>query len=130
MAIYNIGSLMKPQFVPGASGALLFSPSVAAADRTVVPANYNFEIITMRVTNVLPTSVSLTLWRLPAGSTVDDEHLVMPATVNVPTASNTSPWFDVGVLWGAVLAPGDAIWALAGLADALSIMADGAIIQI
>jgi len=124
----NLITIYQPQFVPNAAAGLIFAP-VPAAGLAVVPALFNFLILTMRVTNVTAAPVPLTIWRVPAGAVNDNQHLVIPNTVNVPTATAATPWFDVGALWGALLQPGDAIWAVAGSANALSISGDGAIVQ-
>lgn len=125
----NFATIYNPQFIPNAAAALIFAPA-SAAGAGVVPAQFNYSILTIRVTNVTAAPVSLTIWRVPAGSIDDNQHLVIPATVNVPTATAATPWFDVGNLFGAVLGVGDAIWALAGSASALTISADGVVIQL
>lgn len=129
MSIYNLQTIYNPQWISDVAAALILQPSVAAGG-SVVPANFSFLFNSMRVTNVTTAPVALTMWRVPAGATTDNQHLVIPASVRVPIASNTTPWFDIGVLWGAVLNPGDAIWAQAATANALSIIADGAVIQL
>lgn len=130
MSIYNLSNLYRPQWIAtGAAAPLVFSPSVAAGG-SVVPAQFNFLINSMRVQNVTTAPVSLSIWLVPAGAAADNQHLVIPPGVNVPIATGTTPWFDIGVLWGVVLNPGDAIWALAASANALNLIADGALIQL
>lgn len=118
--------LFKPQYVGNVSAALVLATAGAP---TVVPAQFNYQIQSVRVTNVTNAPVSLEVWRVPSGATADAQHIVTPNTVNVPVGSNTYPHFDLTVLWGAVLQPGDAIWALAGSASALVIQGDGLVIQ-
>lgn len=97
---------------------------------TVVPANFFYQISVLRVTNVNAAPVALTVYRVPSGSSAIAANTVVPVTVNIPVASNTFPHFDLTALWGCVLCPGDSIWALAGVASALVIHGDGAVIQI
>lgn len=130
MSQTNLSNIYNPQFVPSAAAALTFSPASAAGAPTVVPASYAFMILTMRVVNVSAAPVALTVWRVPSGSANDNQHLAIPATVNIPVASANAPWFDVGSMFGAVLNAGDAVWALAGTASTLSIMADGVTISL
>jgi hypothetical protein len=131
MSVYNLSPIFKPQFVagPGSGAGLVFAPS-SAAGGIVVPAGYNFQINTMRAINTGASPISLTVWRLPSGIGTGNSQLMVPASVNLPVASNSTPWFDLGVLWGAVLAPGDGIWALAAVANTVVVVADGATIQI
>ena len=82
----------------------------------------------MRCVNIDTVPVTLKLWRVPSGSTAIDVNVVVPVTVQVPVATQTFPHFDVTVLWGAVLAPGDSIWGLAGVASMLTISGDGLVI--
>lgn len=125
----NLIKIYDPQWISNAAAGLIFFPAPATGG-IVVPPLYNFLLLTVRITNFSANPVPLTVWRVPSGATNDNQHVVIPSTVNVPTATAATPWFDVGNLWGSVLAPGDAIWALAGTANALSITADGAIIQL
>lgn len=118
--------LFQPQFVAAVPTALVFAPKGS----TVVPNNFTYQILTCHVVNTGGGApVSLSLWRVPAGSTADAEHVGVPATVTIPVGSSGVPWFTVEVLMGAVLGPGDSIWASAGGSSVLSISADGVVIQ-
>lgn len=126
MAVYNLSPMLEPQYVAnGAAAKLTLAPPGAG---TVVPASYNYLISVCRVANNSGAPVSLELWRVPSGASQDNQHIVVPS-INIPVASQTFPYFDVTALWGAVLQPGDALWALAGAGSALVIHADGAVIQ-
>ena len=124
MPDYNLTPLVQPQFINIASAALTFAPTGVVA----VPANTVYRILTARVVNVGAVPVALTIWRVPNGAAADAQHTMTPVTVIVPVANNTFPHFDLTVLWGATLSAGDAIWAQAGAANALVIVADGAAI--
>ncbi len=126
MAVYNLTPIYLPQWVGNAATALTLATPGAG---TVVLASYNVQIAVARVANTTAAPVTLKVWRVPAGATDDDQHLVVP-TINVPVASQTFPDFDVTTLWGVVLQPGDAIWMLAGSANALTVHADGVLVQI
>ena len=126
MAIYSLSPIFEPQYVAGAAAALVFA---TPGGPTVIPAGYNYQISVARVANKTGAPVSFKCWRVPSGSTDDDAHIVVPA-INIPVATSTSPYFDITALWGVVLQPGDAIWALAGAASSLILQGDGAVIQI
>ena len=126
MAVFNLSPLFQPQYVANAAAALTFAP----AGGTTVPAGYQYRIDTLRVTNITSAPVSLKVWRVPSGSTDDNQHIVIPVTVLVPVGVSTFPQFDVTALWGAVLSAGDAIWAVAGSASALVIQGDGVVAQL
>lgn len=124
MAVYNLSPIFQPQFIGNAAAALVF-----ASGGTVVPAGFNYQITVARVSNITNnTPTTLKVWRVPNGSVDDGQHIVCP-TITVPIPSQTFPYFDLTALWGVVLQPGDAIWALAGSAGILTIHADGLVIQ-
>lgn len=124
MAIYNLATLIEPQFIATSITALVWAPK-GAGGLTVVPALTNYIIGQIRVTNVTGTTpAAMALWRVPAGSTAIPVNLVVPV-VHIPPGTNTIPAFDATPLWGAVLLPGDAIFAEADTASALTIYADG-----
>lgn len=120
MSVYNLSPIFSPQYVPIASAQLVF-----ASGATAVPANLNYVISVLRVANNSGSPVSLQIWRVPAGASPDAQHVVIP-TINVPVATQTLPNLDLTALWGAVLLPGDAIYAVAGTVSALVIQGDGA----
>lgn len=126
MAVYNLSPIFQPQYVANAAAALVFATPGAP---TVVPAGFNYQIATMRVTNVTGAPVSLTMSRVPNGGVSGGHNLVLQ-TINIPVASNTTPWMDLTLFWGDVLQPGDSIVAAAGSANALVVQGDGAVIQI
>src|ERR1035437_6669989 len=118
--------MLQPQYVANSATALVFAtPGTPAA----VPAGYNYQISVCRVANVTAAPVSLEVYRVPSGASADAAHIVCPP-INVPVASQTFPHFDLTALWGVVLKPGDAIFAVAGSASALVIQVDGIIVQI
>ena len=125
MATFTPTPIIDPQFLSPVAVALTLKPAGAAT----VPSNYTYQITVARVTNVSGAPVSLTLWRVPAGAANDNQHLLVPGTVVIPAASAAAPWFDLTILWGIDLLPGAAIWAQAGAANALTINADGLVIQ-
>ena len=122
---YQPSAMFQPQYIADNPAALIFSPKGGAA----VPAGYTYQISVMRVVNVSGAPVKLTMWRVPVGGAADNQNLVVPGSVVIPSANSSSPWFDVEVLWGAVIDEGGAIWAEANVASALSITADGLVIQ-
>lgn len=127
MSVYNLSPIVNPQYVANAAAKLTLAP----AGGSVVPANYQYQIAVMRVVNITSAPVSLKLWRVTAAAATQvDENIVVPITVLVPVATSTFPHFDVTVLWGAVLSAGDAIWGVAGSASALTVSADGVVIQL
>ncbi len=126
MAVYSLSPIYQPQYVANAAAALVFA---TAGGPTVVPAAFNYQIAAMRVANKTAAPVSLKMWRVPSGAADDDAHIVVPV-INIPVATQTFPWMDITALWGVILAPGDAIWALAGAASSLILHADGALIQV
>lgn len=123
--MYTITPIFEPQFIPAAAAGLAFAP---APTGIVVPPNVTYRIDQIRVTNVTGVACALTIWRIPSGSANTAVNNVIPVTVVVPPSTLTAPQFDLTALWGAVLRPGDAIWAQAGAASALTIYGDGAVI--
>ncbi len=126
MAVYSLSPLFQPQFVAAGSTQLSFATPGAPL---VVPPQYNYQISVAHVANLAGNPVSFKCWRVPAGLAADDAHVVVP-TINIPVATNTFPYFDLTALWGAILQPGDSIYAEAGQASALVIQMDGAVVQI
>lgn len=124
MPVYSLSAIYNPQYISDSATALTLAP----VGGTTVPANQQYQIAVMRVVNVTSAPVSLKMWRVPNGSSDDATHVVVPVTVLVPVATQTFPHFDVTVLWGAVLGAGDAIFAVAGSASALSVSGDGLVI--
>lgn len=124
MSVYNVSPIFNPQFIANAAAALTFAPQGG----TTVPINTRYQINTARVVNVTNAPVALTIWIVPSGSADDNQHLAVPVTVVIPVASQTFPHFDATVLWGLVLNSGDAIWAQAGTASALTINGSGAVV--
>jgi hypothetical protein len=124
MPSYTLSPMFDPQFVPGAVAAL---PFATTGNPTAVPAGAAYQIAVARVANVTNQPVNLTLWRVPQGAAADTQHLVVPQ-IAIPPASASFPWMDLSTLWGIVLQPGDSIVALASVAAALVIHADGVIV--
>lgn len=125
MPDYSIAPLIEPQFIAASATAVTFAPPGSG---TTVPANTVFRFATARVINVGSVPCALTVWRVPSGATQIPANQVVPVTVIIPVANNTFPHFDIQTLWGATLRPGDAIFAQAGIASALVIEGDGAVI--
>lgn len=126
MAVYNLSPIFQPQLVAAGSAQL---PFATPGSPLVVPAQYNYQIAVAHVANLAGNPVSFKAWRVPAGAAADDAHVVVPL-INIPVATNTFPYFDLTALWGAILQPGDSIYAQAGQAGALVIQGDGAVVQI
>ena len=124
MAVYSLSPIFQPQNIAAAAAKLVFA---TPGFPTVVPAQQNYQIMACRVANIDTVPVRLQVWRVPAGATQDNQHVILPP-INIPVASQTFPYFDLTALWGVTLQPGDAIWAMAGVASMLVIHADGAII--
>ena len=124
--MYSISALIQPQYVANAAAALtLFPPSA-----TTVPLSYAYQIQVMHVANKTAGPVAFTCWRVPSGQSHGDSNIVVPQ-FNIPSAAFPGQTqFDLTALWGAVLMPGDAIWALAGGASELIVQADGLVIQL
>lgn len=121
MAVYTLSVLIQPQYAPaGAAAAMTLFP----ANATAVPNGQQYLIQTFRVANITSSPVTLEIWRVPQGQANSNSNLVVPQ-ISIPVASQTFPEFDVAALFGATLQPGDAIWVLAGTANALVVEADG-----
>lgn len=117
--------LILPQFIAAVAAPLNF-----VNGGNVVPATFSYQILTCNVTNTGGNAgCSLTIWRVPAGTTADVEHIRVPTQVIVPVGSFNNPYFQVTILQGVVLGPGDSVWASAGGSNILSIDADGLVIQ-
>jgi len=128
LPVYNLATLFEPQYVAASPAGLLWAPTVAVGGVTV-PTNYSFVIGELRVANVTNAAVSLIVWRVPKGQSTGNATLVIPQ-INIPPATQTFPWFDVGALWGATMQFGDAVWMQAGSASALVVQGDGVIIVV
>lgn len=126
MSIYSLAPIFDPQYVAAAAAALLFA---TANNPSAVPGGYAYQINVARVANRTAAPVSLEIWRVPAGAAADNAHIVIPQ-INVPVATQTAPHMDLLALWGIVLQPGDAIWAVAGAAASLIFQGDGVVIQL
>lgn len=126
MAVYNLFPIYRPQAVSNAAAKLVFATGAAG---NVVPAGYNYKIDVFRVINITSGPVALTIWRVPA-TAAGNSNIVVPVTVQVPIATQSFPQFDVEVLFGAILTPGEWIEAQAGAANALNATADGIVIQL
>ena len=126
MAIYSLSPMFQPQYAAGSAAALTFATPGAPS---AVPAGFVYQLSVLRATNVTGSPVTLKIWRVPSGASDDAVHVVIPATVTIPVASQAAPHFDITALWGAVLQAGDAIWALAGSASAIVIQGDGLVVQ-
>lgn len=124
MPTYALSPVYDPQNIANAAAALILA---TPGGGSVVPANLAIQISVLRVANNSNAPVTLEVWRVPAGAAADNAHVVVPV-ITVPVATNTFPQFDVTALWGAVLQSGDAIWAVAGAANALIVQADGVVI--
>ena len=125
MAVYDLTAIFAPQYVSHTAAAV---PFAYGSWGTVIPAGFKLQIQVARVANNGAVPVSLTVWRVPSGSSADNAHVVC-GSLNIPISTNTYPQFDLTALWGVVLSPGDTIWAIAGTASALVIQADGIIEQ-
>jgi len=126
VAVYNLSPIFEPGYVPNAAAALAFA---TPGNPTSVPANYQYQIQVLRVTNIIGAPVTIEIWRVPSGGARGNSNIVVPA-VAVPVASQTFMALDLTALWGAVLQTGDAIHAVAGNANALVIQGDGIVAQV
>ncbi len=123
MSTYALTPIFEPQYVGSSAAALTFAP----LGGTTVPSNTYYQISVLRVANNSAAPVTLKAWRVPSGSSADDAHVVLPI-ITIPVATQTFPYFDLTALWGAVLRPSDAIWAIAGTVSTLVIQGDGVVI--
>ena len=122
MASYTLSPIFDPQYVATGAAALQFAVGSSAAS---VPTGFNYMISVFRVSNPTANGVTLQIWRVPAGEAADGQHIIIPQ-FTVPAGTEQ----DLTALWGDVLQPGDAIWALAGTADALVVHGDGVVITL
>jgi len=121
---FSLSTIIQPQYVPSVAAALQLTVAVAGTQAAAVPALTSLALWTARFTNVTALPVTLTLYRVASGDAADAASTVVSA-ITIPVATAANPYFD----WspGYVLAPGDAIWALAGTASALVVTGDGGI---
>lgn len=98
--------------------------TVAGATAAAVPALTRLSLWTCRFVNVTASPVTLKVFRVASGGTAVDQYLAVE-TVTIPVASLNNPYFA----WdpGFTLSPGDAIWAVAGSASAITVSGDGGI---
>lgn len=117
--------VIQPQFVGNSAAALTLTTTIAGVTAPAVPALNQIYVGTCRFVNVTSGAVTLKVWRVNSGGANNDQHVAVE-TVTVPVATATNPWFE----WspGAYLSPGDAIWAIAGSASAITVSGDGALI--
>lgn len=122
---FNLSPIIQPQYVAeAAAAALTLTVTVAGATAAAVPALTRLSLWTARFTNVTASPVTLIVYRVPSGGAAGAATTVV-AVITIPVATAANPYFD----WspGYVLAPGDAIWALAGTVSALVVTGDGGI---
>lgn len=124
IASFALACLFKPQFISNAGAALVFAtPGSPAA----VPDKSIYQLLYVRVANVTASPADLNIWRVPAGSSVISQNLVVPGVTIPPANINTFPYWEVTTLWGITLTKGDVIWAASSVANALTIHGDGSV---
>lgn len=121
---FTLSQIIKPQFVGGAAAALTLVTTTSGTTAVVVPARTQLSLWTCRFANVTGSPATLQLWRVTSGSTNDAAHMVLN-TITIPPATFTQPWFEWSPRYQ--MAAGDAIWALAGTASAITVSGDGGI---
>lgn len=121
---FTLSQIIKPQFVGNVAAALVMVTTTGGSTATTVPARTQLSLWTCRFVNVTAAPVTLKVWRVTSGGTNDDTHVAV-MTINVPPATFTQPWFEWSPRYQ--MAPGDAIWAIAGTASAISVSGDGGI---
>lgn len=121
---FQLSTIIKPQYVANAAAALNLTVDGAGTQAVVVPALTSLSLWTARFTNNSALAVTLKVFRVPSGAAADAAHVVIN-TITVPVATANNPYFD----WspGYTLAAGDAIWAVAGTANAIVVTGDGGI---
>lgn len=122
--MFTKSQIIKPQFVGGSAAALTLVTAPSGTTATVVPGLTILSLYRCRFTNVTNLPATLQVWRVTSGATNDAAHCVVN-TITIPPGTFYAPYFE----WspGYEMAAGDAIWALAGTASAISVSGDGGI---
>lgn len=121
---FTLSQIIKPQLVGGAAAALTMVTTTGGTTAATVPARTQLSLWTCRFVNVTALPVTLKVWRVTSGGTNDDAHVAV-MTITIPPATFLQPYFDWSPRYQ--MAPGDAVWALAGTASAVSVSGDGGI---
>lgn len=121
---FTLSPIIKPQFVGNAAAALVLVTTTTGTTATTVPSKTLLSLWTCRYANVTGSPATLQLWRVPSGATNDAAHMVLN-TITIPPATFTQPFFEWSPRY--TMAAGDAIWALAGTASAITVTGDGGI---
>ena len=96
----------------------------AGATGILVPANTVLSLWSCRFANVTSSPVTLEVWRITFGGSNVNQYQAVP-TITIPPPSFLAPYFDWSPRYQ--MAAGDAIWAVAGTASALTVTGDGGI---
>jgi len=121
---FTLSQIIKPQFVAITTPtALVLVTKANGTTGTTVPTGTQLTLSRCRIKNVTANPVTLKLFWVAAGGTAVDQYQEVNITIPPPTF--TQPFFE----WspGIQLAPGDAIFGLAGTVSALTISGSGGI---
>ncbi len=123
---FTLSQIIKPQLVANPAGApltLVTGVGSSASTGTVVPAQVQLSLWTCRFFNATGSPQTLAVWRVTPGGALSVQWQVVQVTIPVPTFS--VPYFEWDPHYQ--MAPGDAIYAVAGSANAISVTGDGGI---
>lgn len=121
---FTLSQIIKPQFVSNSAAALVLVTTTSGTTAAVVPSKTQLSLWTCRFANVTGSPATLQVWRVTSGGTNDAAHLVVN-TITIPPATFTQPFFEWSPRYQ--MAAGDAVWALAGTASAITVSGDGGI---
>ncbi len=121
---FTLSPIIKPQFVNNVAAALTLVLTTSGTTGPAVPAKTQLSLWTCRFANVTNLPATLQIWRVTSGGTNDAAHMVLN-TITIPPATFTQPFFEWSPRYQ--MAAGDAIWALAGTASAITVTGDGGI---
>lgn len=121
---FTLSPIIKPQFVGSVAAALTLVTTTSGTTGTAVLARTQLSLWTCRFANVTSSPTTIQVWRVPSGATNDAAHMVIN-TITIPPATFTQPFFEWSPRYQ--MAAGDAIWALAGTASAITVTGDGGI---
>ncbi len=121
---FTLSPIIKPQFIAiTTAAALTLVTKTDGTTATTVPVGTQLTLSRCRIKNVSANPVTLKLFWVVAGGTAADQY--QEVNITVPPATFTQPYFE----WspGITIAPGGAIFGLAGTVSALTISGSGGI---
>lgn len=121
---FTLSQIIKPQFVGSSAAALTLVTKTDGTTGTTVLSKTPLSLWTCRFANVTSSPATLQIWRVTSGGTNDAAHMVLN-TITIPPATFPQPFFEWSPRYQ--MAAGDAIWALAGTASAITVTGDGGI---